>query len=479
MKKIITAAVASAFIISAATGCNDKKTYNSDESTLYNGKYFSFELNNDFKVLDDLYTDGECTIKSDSNTISQIYIRETQNNYTCSAFRDFYKNSLIMDEAKDVEYEVINDLPFDALGLHYTIDGDAFSTYHFFSEGRTLTISTENKAKKSELAKDYLHDIISTLRYTDDFRLPDSPQTIENSFFSVNFQPPWNADAPEKNNNGTFTTCEIQLGAPRSFPDLMAMIRITAKTDYSTITVADDAKCASQKYESDFNTSDISVENTRFNGSDAVKVSASEKYTFSRNAFNILHNDYFIDLNGILYEVDTTISDKSSEEIKASMENILSNISFSQLSDDDIRNAGASAGKQTYSFNNMNFELNRRYVKKATDEPLKEMIFECESPSVTLSINRIENQFYNTDDPVQNYFDTYQYADNSEIEMITVGGHTARHIHRNIDNCDIYEIALEDEYSKLAMLTFNYPKEESTIMKKDISSILDSISFSS
>ncbi len=478
MKKIITAVVVSVVVIFAATGCNDIKNYKSDETTLYNGRYFSFELNNDYKILDDLYSTGECTVTSDINKLGDINIREKRENYTCSAFRDANQKVLSMLDAKDIEYEVITDLPFDGLSLHYTIDDVAFSNYHFFSEGRTLTISTENKAKKRELAKEYLHDIVSTLKYTDDFRLPDSPQTIENSFYSVSFQPPWNADVPEKNNNGTFTTCEIKLGAAETLLDTEPMIRITAKTDYSGITADDDAECAFQKYNSDYFNSDVNIENTEFNGSEAVKVSASSKNVISRNDFSLIHNDYFIGLNGILYEVDTTIADTSSEEIKASMDNILSNISFAQLSDEDIRNVEASASTQSYSLNNMNFEMKQRYVKKTADDSLKEMIFECENPSVTLYIKCNGNQFYYDDDPVQKYFDTCKYAYASETEMITVGGHKTRHIRIDIDNSDIYEIAMEDKYSELATLTFDYQKEESTIVKNDIQSILDSISFS-
>jgi len=178
--------------------------YSSDSFTDYDLKNFSFTINDEFKP-DKYFTDIPYIIFFESDLITRMSISGgAYLNYDISYYGEkLYEDALKNEGTSDVSYELIDLDGFQAAAVNY-IDENyflgprGFSKYTAVCEGAKFEISAEYPPENAEKVVPMMNDIIRSVVYTSDYKLPTEEQHFENDVYSLDFGPEWGLDAENR-----------------------------------------------------------------------------------------------------------------------------------------------------------------------------------------------------------------------------------------------------------------------------------------
>lgn len=236
--------------------------------------------------------------------------------------KDFVK--FIEDDCTDVSLKKCPEYKYDVSVVSYKeeLDGKTiFSDYYQLCEQDAkfdiIVMYTEDF---DLIAKELADEFINSIEYTSDFYYPTEPQTFENDFFSVYYQPEW----IENNSSSTDTRYEFKFryGHSDTMDNYLACYKIRIENDgeYST---AEEYASSAYKTKAESNSKlrhSLSLDTDEIFGIPAHRLS----YTIeSSSLLNCNYNIYYFDHNGHIYVVTTSIPMNDDGTVAAAMQRII------------------------------------------------------------------------------------------------------------------------------------------------------------
>lgn len=167
------------------------------------------------------------------------------------------------------------------------------------------------------IAKELADEFINSIEYTSDFYYPTEPQTFENDFFSVYYQPEW----IENNRSSTDTSYgfNFKYGHSDTMDNYPACYKIRIENDgeYST---------AEEYASSDYKTKAESNSKLRHSLSldtDEIFGISAHRLSYSSSLLKYNYNIYYFDYNGHIYVVTTSIPINDDGTVAAAMQRII------------------------------------------------------------------------------------------------------------------------------------------------------------
>ncbi len=227
----------------------------------------------------------------------------------------------VEEDCPDVSFKKCPEYKYDVSVVSYKeeLDGKTlFSDYYQLCEQdakfEIIVMYTEGF---DLIAKELADEFINSIEYTSDFYYPTEPQTFENDFFSVYYQPEW----IEKNGSSTDTRYEFKFnyGHSDTMDNYLACYKIRIENDgeYST---AEEYASSAYKTKTESNSNlihSLSLDTDEIFGIPAHRLS----YTLEALEYN--YNIYYFDHNGHIYVVTTSIPINDDGTVAAAMQRII------------------------------------------------------------------------------------------------------------------------------------------------------------
>ncbi len=236
--------------------------------------------------------------------------------------KDFVE--FIEDDCTDISLKKCPEYKYDVSVVSYKeeLDGKTiFSDYYQLCEQdakfEIIVMYTEGF---DLIAKELADEFINSIEYTSDFYYPTEPQTFENDFFSVYYQPEW----IENNSPSTDTRYEFKFryGHSDTMDNYLACYKIRIENDgeYST---AEEYASSAYKTKAESNSKlrhSLSLDTDEIFGIPAHRLS----YTIeSSSSLNCNYNIYYFDHNGHIYVVTTSIPINDDGTVAAALQRII------------------------------------------------------------------------------------------------------------------------------------------------------------
>jgi len=236
--------------------------------------------------------------------------------------KDFVE--FIEDDCTDISFKKCPEYKYDVSVVSYKeeLDGKTiFNDYYQLCEQDAkfdiIVMYTEGF---DLIAKELADEFINSIEYTSDFYYPTEPQTFENDFFSVYYQPEWF----ENNRSSTDTSYEFNFkyGHSDTMDNYLACYKIRIENDgeYST---AEEYASSAYKTKAESNPklrNSLSLDTDEIFGIPAHRLS----YTIeSSSLLNYNYNIYYFDHNGHIYVVTTSIPINDDGTVAAAMQRII------------------------------------------------------------------------------------------------------------------------------------------------------------
>ncbi len=491
MKKAISLLLSAIIVTTEITGCSQKNQqpeYKSESFTDYQSNYYSFSLNDDLTPVN-YELDDELSFEG--GIFSSITVTDSISHCTAKCTAEMRKDSyeIMPDLFQNIETEDISGFPYDVSAVHYDYDknGSGCSEYFINAEDRILKVTGRYNKRKRSQAKAILEEIISTVTYTSDYKLPDTPQTIESDYFTVDYSPVWAGEYNADADDNTAQSAEFHIAASDNKYKAAASVEIKAASDGDHSTAAEYADSEYDEYSSLDKYTNVSRDKVQFNGCDAEMVSAEfDGGQFDWWGIPRLMTNYYIDKNNVVYCIEVSQPAEKQEDVSQSISELLESISIRELSGETLERlteANNTAKIRHCSFQNIEFDLSRKFKDKTNDDSDDGLIYSMSKPKIELTLSIDPAYYYGQYKSLDDYLEVYSFGQyETERTKTTVNGREAAFI-RSVTSTngsilwDHYIFAIDDEYKKFMLIAFEYNEKESEDVQKYIDQMISSIRF--
>ena len=353
----------------------------------YQTAYYSFDADEGLTVSEKIERDGgvkEYSFKGGKFielTIQGAYVDQltpiASVKYNAEDFEE-------RDTVKDFEWKVIEDAPYECAAYFFTDTRDKevrVCNYTMSFQSVRFTVEASCSPSDADEVTAEIEKIIRSARYISDKMLPTEPQDYDTPYLTLHYDPKWGIANEQKEDlaNGTLVNtkfCYAQTDDPQKylFPNLTLKVCNNGGEENAFA-------LAGKQYKNNTGSTiltDVKMNEDEILGHKAECVSLIMGKDSKPDEERYRVNSWYIDLNGMVYVITTSVH-LNSENDKKDIDELLSGLTLKELSGDDIsaeKQRREDARYTAYTFRGASFEVDSRLKAKEFDDTKRNIHFD-------------------------------------------------------------------------------------------------------